>query len=195
MQNIQGFRDTFRGSRSNRYKITGQKSAGEVGTTNLIDPFTLYAKSTSFPGSQIGMIPVSYQGRVIKFTGERQFAEWSIQVYDSATTALTPVKGIHKIFEDWISRGDDPKTHVQRYNNASPSPWEVRFDDIKTDTTGSVAGGDALPAHFNKVLYLFNCWPIDISPIDLSYEAADSFAEFTLTFAYDFHKMNSIITT
>ena len=61
MPNIQGFRDTFRGSRSNRYKITGQKSAGGVGVDTMVDPFILYAKSTSFPGSQIGMIPVSYQ--------------------------------------------------------------------------------------------------------------------------------------
>ena len=41
--------------------------------------------------------------------------------------------------------------------------------------------------YYNKTMELYNCWPIDISAIDLNYEAADSFAEFTLTFAYDYH--------
>ena len=178
--NIQGFRDTFRGSRSNRYKITGQKSAGEVGTTNLIDPFTLYAKSTSFPGSQIGMIPVSYQGRVIKFTGERQFAEWSIQVYDVSQTSDS--NNLRDMFERWIEESDAANRHQQRYDNASTSPWLVEFDDIDADTVGGYG------AKYQKKMELYNCWPIDISAIDLNYEAADSFAEFTLTFAYDYHR-------
>ena len=192
---IQGFRNGFSSSRSNRYKITGQKSAGKNGGIASDVPFTLYAKSTSFPGSQIGMIPVSYQGRVVKYSGERQFAEWSIQVYDSAVAASSPTTSIRKMFEDWISRGDQPLTHVQRYDNASPSPWEIRFDDIQTTTVGAQTGGASTPGDFKKVLYLFSCWPIDISPIDLNYEAADSFSEFTLTLAYDFHKKTSDIST
>lgn len=178
--NIQGFRDTFRGSRSNRYKITGQKSAGGVGTVNLIDPFTLYAKSTSFPGSAIGMIPVSYQGRVIKFTGERQFTEWSIQVYDVSKTS--DPNNLRDMFERWIEESDAANLHKQRYDNASTSPWLVEFDDIDTDTVGGNG------AKYQKQMELHNCWPIDISAIDLNYEAADSFAEFTLTFAYDYHR-------
>jgi hypothetical protein len=60
------------------------------------------------------------------------------------------------------------------------SPWTIEFDDTN-DEQGS--GGNV----YNKKMELYNCWPIDISAIDLNYEAADSFAEFTLTFAYDYH--------
>jgi hypothetical protein len=183
MPDIQTFRDTFRGSRSNRYKITGQKSAGGLaGVANLIDPFILYAKSTSFPGSQIGMIPVSYQGRVIKFTGERQFTEWSIQVYDASLAS--DANNLRDMFEKWIEESDAANLHKQQYDNASNSAWLVEFDDVAADTSG---GNDV---KYNKTMSLFNCWPIDISPIDLSYEAADSFSEFTLTFAYDYHTEN-----
>jgi hypothetical protein len=164
---IKGFRAGFQGSRSNRYKITGTSPTGTI-TDNA---FELYAKSVSFPGSAIGMIPVSYQGRVVKFTGERQFAEWSIQVYDSAGP------GLRELFEAWIEQCDGANTHIQKYDNAAAS-WTVKFDDTGTDTT---SGG------FQKTMTLYNCWPIDISAIDLNYEAADSFAEFTLTFAYDYH--------
>ena len=169
MPTIQGFRNNFQGSRSNRYLITGATPSGVDAISE--QTFQLYAKSVSFPGSQIGMIPVSYQGRVVKFTGERQFAEWSIQVYDSAGP------GLRELFEAWIEQCDGADTHIQKYDNAAAS-WTVQFDDTGTDTT---SGG------FQKTMTLFNCWPIDISAIDLNYEAADSFAEFTLTFAYDYH--------
>ena len=170
MPTIQGFRDNFQGSRSNRYKITG--STSPVGAISDAT-FELYAKSVSFPGSQIGMIPVSYQGRVVKFTGERQFAEWSIQVYDSAGT-----DNLRELFETWIEQCDGANTHKQKYDNAAAS-WTVQFDDTGEDTSSSTT--------FQKTMTLYNCWPIDISAIDLNYEAADSFAEFTLTFAYDYH--------
>ena len=178
---IQGFRDTFRGSRSNRYKITGTMPNG-LGT--LDDSFTLYAKSVSFPGSQIGMIPVSYQGRVIKFAGERQFAEWSVQVYDVSTNATgTTSVDIRTQLEQWIEDCDGANTHKQRFNNAATAMWTVQFDDIDVNESG----GGIIPK-YNKTMQLYNCWPIDISAIDLNYEAADSFAEFTLTFAYDYHR-------
>jgi len=166
MPTIQGFRDTFEGSRSNRYKITGNVPDDIAEITD--NAFELYAKSVSFPGSAIGMIPVSYQGRVVKFTGERQFAEWSIQVYDS-----TGPDNLRELFETWIEKSDGANTHKQKYDNAAAS-WTVQFDDTGADS-------------FQKTMTLYNCWPIDISAIDLNYEAADSFAEFTLTFAYDYH--------
>lgn len=176
---IQRFRKGFSSSRSNRYKITGTMP-NDLGT--LDNSFTLYAKSVSFPGSQIGMIPVSYQGRVIKFAGERQFAEWSVQVYDvSNNNATNTYVDIRTQLEEWIEDCDSANTHIQRFNNAATT-WTVEFDDINDDTSG---GG--VDPTYKKKMELYNCWPIDISAIDLNYEAADSFAEFTLTFAYDYH--------
>ena len=178
--NIQTFRNDFSSSRSNRYKITGTMPDG---LGKLDDSFTLYAKSVSFPGSQIGMIPVSYQGRVIKFAGERQFAEWSVQVYDVSNSATgTESVDIRTQLEQWIEDCDGANTHTQRFNNAATSKWTVQFDDIDDNTSG----GNGV--EYKKTMELYNCWPIDISAIDLNYEAADSFAEFTLTFAYDYHQ-------
>ena len=76
--NIDNFREKFDGVRANRYKIvTG-------GNSTLGKNAELYVKALSIPGTQIGMIPVSFQGRQIKFAGERQFGEWAVTVYDSA---------------------------------------------------------------------------------------------------------------
>jgi hypothetical protein len=187
---VQDFRNNFKGTRSNRFIITpGNPPTGidpVTGGKPEVDDFKLYAKATSYPGSAIGMIPVSYQGRVVKYSGERQFAEWSIQVYDSSVASGI---NLRKYFENWITLGDHPLTHKQQYNIASQTPWQVAFDDI----IASGAGGGVTPT-YKKTLFLHNCWPIDISAIDLNYEAADSFAEFTLTLAYDFHKKTDSIT-
>ena len=181
---VQDFRDKFKGTRSNRFIITpGTPPTGIVlptGGKPAEEDFILYAKATSYPGSAIGMIPVSYQGRVIKYSGERQFTEWSIQVYDSSVASGI---NLRKYFENWMTLGDDPETHVQHYNIGSKSPWKIEFDDINISITEAPV--------YKKPLFLFNCWPIDISAIDLNYEAADSFAEFTLTLAYDFHKKDN----
>lgn len=170
--NVDEFRSGFKGVRSNRYIITGIGPAG-VGTLPA-DQFTLYAKATSFPGSAIGMIPVSYQGRIIKFSGERSFAEWAIQVYDSSADS----DSMRLYFEKWINAMDDHSTHVVNYNLCAPT-WTVSYDQGAT-TTGTA---------YNKTMVMHKVWPVDISPIDLSYESVDSFAEFTLTLAYDHHAM------
>ena len=191
---VQDFRDKFKGTRSNRFIITPGNPPTGIDSTGSIptdEHFKLYAKATSYPGSAIGMIPVSYQGRVVKYSGERQFAEWSIQVYDSSSVSGV---NLRKYFENWITLGDHPLTHKQQYNIASRTPWQVAFDDIIASEPGvGGAGGGGAPT-YKKTLFLHNCWPIDISALDLNYEAADSFAEFTLTLAYDFHK-KTISTT
>lgn len=173
--NVDQFRSGFRGVRSNRYIITGNTVEG-VGTLPA-DEFTLYAKATSFPGSAIGMIPVSYQGRIIKFSGERSFAEWAIQVYDSSSDA----NALRKHFEKWINAMDHHSTHVMNYNLCA-AHWDIEYDQQKTGTTTT-------GSNYQKKMRMHNVWPVDISPIDLSYESVDSFAEFTLTLAYDHHEI------
>ena len=170
MTNIENFRAQFQGVRANRYKVV--PTGGPSGT---LDPITaeIYIKALSIPGSQIGMIPVSFQGRQIKFSGERQFGEWAFTVYDSAD------KNVRNKFEDWISLMDSPLEHIVKYNQTGD--WDVYYNDAVGQ--GHPGGSLNSPKGFR----LHNCWPVDISPIDLSYDMVDSFAEFTITLAYDYH--------
>jgi len=178
--NITGFRNQFVASRSNRYLIT---PSGPLGQPLGLDVqhMQLFAKATSVPGTQIGMIPVGYRGRIIKFAGERQYGEWVIQVYDGTIRGEQGNGNIRKIMEDWIERTNSSIEHKVRLNTASESPWEVAWFDTNGDGYGRGSGD------FSQKFLLHNCWPIDISPIDLSYDQADAFSEFTLTLAYDFH--------
>jgi hypothetical protein len=177
-QNINAFRTAFTASRSNRYLITPYPPEDlELGLD--VSHMRLFAKATAIPGTQIGMIPVGYRGRIIKFAGERQFGEWVIQVYDG-TIRGEPQGNIREIMENWIELTNSSKDHEVRLNTASTSPWTVEWFDTN-DGFGEGTGD------FTQTFELHNCWPIDISPIDLSYDQADAFSEFTLTLAYDYH--------
>jgi hypothetical protein len=128
------------------------------------------------------MIPVGYKGRIIKFAGERQFGEWVIQVYDG-TIRGEPQRNIREIMENWIELTNSSIEHVVRLNTASDGPWTVKW----FDTDDGIGIGTINDSDFKQTFKLHNCWPIDISPIDLSYDQADAFSEFTLTLAYDYH--------
>ena len=165
--NIDTFRSGFDGVRANRYRVV----PGDL--SSLGTNAELYVKALSIPGSQIGMIPVSFQGRQIKFAGERQFGEWAITVYDSAQD------NGRKSFESWMDKLDGASEHGQSYNVAEE--WRVFYNDAANQghPEGSLGGSNGFR--------LVHCWPVDISPIDLSYDMVDSFAEFTVTIAYDYH--------
>lgn len=168
---LTSFRNTFRGIRSNRYTL----SCPIPGLANWDEK--VYVRALSLPGTNIGMIPVAYQGRVVKFSGERQFGEWTVQVYDSS------VRDIRKQLELWVQRMDNAATHAQNHNFVSESPWTVNYGDDVNGTHAGFIGPSA-----TRRMKLYNCWPIDISPIDLSHDSYDTFAEFTLTIAYDYHE-------
>jgi hypothetical protein len=184
---VQSFRTQFSASRSNRYGIDfilpGYAGSLDQGA------FRIFAKATSVPGSIVNFIPVGHQGRIIKFGGERQFGEWVIQVYD----AYSGKYNIRKVFEEWINKANDRRTNTHQFDIGTGVNWTVNWDDITHTLSagaGTGPGGQSMgspSSSYTKKLRLYNCWPSDISPIDLSYDQADAFSEFTVTMNYDYH--------
>ena len=73
---------------------------------------------------------------------------------------------------------DTRDTHEINYNNAN-SNWTVEYMDMSGTQSNS---------QYQKKISLVNCFPIDVSAIDLSYDVPDTFAEFTVTLTYDYWK-------
>jgi len=169
------FRKTFSGIRANRYSLDCPfpTNAG----FDLAEK--VYVRAISFPGSNIGMIPVAYQGRVVKYSGERQFGEWTMQVYDSSD------RDLRKRLEDWMQTCDNASSHA--YNSDVSRDWVVNYGDDTHTNFGTTHPGHIGPGT-RRSLKLRSCWPTDISPIDLSHDSYDTFAEFSLTIAYDYHE-------
>lgn len=183
---IRDFRHNFFGTRPNRFKISGSfptaVTTGTASTANVSNQpasdttarFDVYCKATSLPGSSIGVIPVAWQGRIVKFSGERTYADWSIQIYDSST----PGQILKQTFEKWINLMNHRESHILDYSLTSD--WVVYHGDVVNSVSS-----DADSGHTQSHV-LRHCFPIDISPIDMSYDMTDTFAEFTVTMAYDF---------
>ena len=177
MPTLNEFRNNFFGVRPNRFLIEAQWPTG-VASPDLNDLF-IYVKAADLPGSTIGTINVAWQGRIIKFSGERTYADWVINVYDSNI----PAKDLRTGFEAWMEAMDGRNTHAINYNLVSD--WVIRYSDVNPGTSFTDVPTQ-IPANFNKAVKLKNCFPTDIGPITLNYDVSDSFSEFTVQIAYDY---------
>lgn len=174
MATIDNFRQGFKGVRANRFRVAGTFPSGIEAGNIPAGTFEFYCKAASVPGSAVGVIPVGYKGRPIKFSGERTYADWLVQIYDSTDTDL------RTNFERWIEAMDGRNSHQINYNVAGGNvTWTVEYME---QAPGSTQSGNS----YQKKIKLVNCFPIDLSPIELSYDSPDTFSEFTVTLTYDY---------
>ena len=170
---IDTFRKSFVGVKANRFKITGLLPAiPNLSSSGLNKSLDIYCKASQFPGSSVGLVNLNYRGRPIKFPAERAAADWPIQVYTSSLDN----EDLRTIFQKWIDYINDGEHKSMNYK-AYASEWTVQYDDIK---------GRKSDSRYTKICSLNNVFPIDISPIELTEDVTDVFAEFTLTLTYDY---------
>lgn len=157
------------GARSNLYKVT--LPSGALG--GVEDDFGFLCKAAQLPGSTLGVIDIPFMaGRRYKLAGDRTFADWT-------TTILADQnQKIRQALED-LQREYSPTDYNSSVGKTRNGSVETDFNDIiveQLDTLG-------------KSIYKFtlvNCWPSDISTIDLSYDSTDTLEEFTVTWSYDY---------
>lgn len=177
MATLNEFRNRFFGVRPNRFMVETTWPTGVV-SPNLED-LNIYVKAADLPGTTVGQINVAWQGRVVKFAGERVYADWAINVYD----CNIPAKDLREGFERWMEAMSGRNTHQINYNLVSD--WIVRYSDVVSGTTQTPENTQS-PNNFNKSVRLKNCFPVDLGPVTLNYDLADSFSEFTVQIAYDY---------
>lgn len=181
---LNSFRNQFFGVRPNRFLIeTATDSESTLKGLFATDTLFVYVKAADLPGSTIGTIPVAWQGRVVKFSGERMYADWSINCYESNIAA----KDLREGFEKWMELMDTRNGHNINYNLTLD--WIVRWSDneeSKTFSKISDTGKSQDSKDFNKAIKLKHCFPTDIGSVTLNYDLSDSFSEFTITMAYDY---------
>jgi hypothetical protein len=175
MGKIDDFRQNFAGVKSNRFKITGgipSSLSSQINSSAFNEALEIYCKATQFPGSSVGSINLNYRGRPVKFPAERSAADWAIQVYSSSLDT----KDLRTLFQRWIdfiNSGNHDKMNWKAY----AGEWVVSYDDMFGSKSNS---------KYEKLCSLINVFPIDISPIELTNDATDVFAEFTVTLTYDY---------
>ena len=170
---IQTFKQKFGGgTRANRFEVistSGWPTGVSVDPTNT--KFKVFA--ASMPQAEVGTITVPYRGRVLYFAGDRNYGSWIISVYDDSGS-----NNLWKAFNKWKELLDGHVTHTVANANYSYSNLQKNWKLNQLGLNGEVL----------RTINLINCWPEQISNIDLNMSKAD-FAVFSVSLKFDYYEI------
>ena len=166
--NVNTFRQEmkFDGARANLFEVNLQFPF-ELTNGGLNRDVTFKAKSAQIPGSTIGVVPVQYFGREVKFAGNRTFADWTVTILNDEDFA------IRGAFEQWMNSINSHREN-RRTLGAAPQSYTTDGSVKQYGKTGKVEREYAFKGLF----------PTDLSPIDLDWGNNDAIEEYTVTFSY-----------
>jgi hypothetical protein len=156
------------GARPNLFQVTMNFPTYTSDAATTSQALTFLAKSAQLPGSTVGTVPLFYFGRELKFAGNRNFADWTIQIINDENFK------IRKGFETWMNAINSHASNLRNGAAVSPSGYSA---DAKVDQYNKI--GDVI-----KSYKFVGSFPVDISPIDLDWGSNDSIEEFSVTLAY-----------
>ena len=135
---------------------------------NAQQKLTFMCKTAQLPGSTLGVVPVQYFGRELKFVGNRTFADWTITVINDEDFA------VRNAFERWMNGINSHALNVR--NPAALTPSSYTVDGLVTQFAKN---GDSIKRY--KFIGLF---PTDVTPIDVDWGSNDTIEEFTVNLSY-----------
>jgi hypothetical protein len=153
------------GARANLFKVIVNNPPVGAGLNTELLSFT--CKGAQLPGSVVAQIDVPFRGRQLKVAGDRTFENWTITVYNEDK------QDVRNSFENWMNIINDVKE-----NSGEKNPTRYQADMIvqQLDRQGKVT----------KEYDIRGGFPVNISAIDLAYDANDAIEEFTVEFAYQY---------
>ena len=169
------------GSRPNLFKVQVTPPTGFAAAD--FANFEYLCRSGSLPSATMGTIEIPMNGgRRLKMGGDRTFSEWTSTILNDENFK------IRSLMESW--QNNIVKTNFEisttlgnrganiAATNTTPAGLygTVMIYQLKED-------GSSVP---NGSYRLKNCWPSDISAIDLSYDTTDAVEDFTVTWTYDY---------
>jgi hypothetical protein len=129
---------------------------------------TFMCRSSALPGSTIGVVPIQYFGRELKFAGNRTFAEWTMTIINDEDFV------IRNAFERWMNGINSHNLNIRNPVALNPGTYTVDGEIIQYAKVGSVL----------RRYRITGAFPTDVSPIDLDWGSNDSIEEYTVTLAY-----------
>jgi hypothetical protein len=161
------------GARSNLFRVSFPDFK-DTEFAGVVEQFSFLCKGAQLPGSTLGLIEVPFQaGRRFKLAGDRTFPEWTTTIINDANQT---VRAALEALQRQYGLTDYETTSSKILTGAS----ETEFTTLQVeqfDQAGLVS----------CTYQLINCWPTDISTLDLSYDSTDTIEEFTVTWAYDYY--------
>lgn len=165
---------TLGGARASLFQVTLSNPANSVGDIKV--PFMV--RASQIPAAQLGVIEVPYFGRKVRLAGDRTFGQWSVVVINDEDFL------IRNAMEEWSNQINTFQGNLRGFGAASPLLYKSTAQVTQFSKTG-------VPIRE----YTFNgIFPVDISAIDVDWNATDSIQEFQVTFAYDWWEVSGGVT-
>lgn len=152
------------GARANQFRVTLNFPTFVPGSSAAGNKAQFLVEAASLPGQTIGVASVMYRGRQVKLAGERIFDNWSVTVLNDNDF------DIHNAFEAWMQSINNKEQNTGIIN---PLQYTVDMNVEQLDRNG---------ASLKKYTFK-DAWPINISPIGLSFGQNDEVERFTVEFA------------
>ena len=131
---------------------------------------TFMAKAAQLPGSSVGTVPIYYFGRETKFSGNRTFPDWTLQIINDEDFL------IRNALESWMNVMNSHEGNVRSTLAQRPTDYTVEAYVSQYGKTGNVL----------KEYKFIGMFPIDVAPIDLDWGSNDTIEEYSVTFSYQY---------
>jgi hypothetical protein len=135
---------------------------------NAQEKLTFMCKTAQLPGATLGVVPVQYFGRELKFVGNRTFVDWTITVINDEDFV------VRNAFERWMAGINSHGLNIRNPAALTPTGYSV-------DGTVNQFGKNGNIIKKYKFVGLF---PTDLTPIDVDWGANDTIEEFSVTLSY-----------
>ena len=133
----------------------------------LTNDGTFLIKATQLPASTIGVIDVPFRGRKLKVSGDREFADWNVNILNDVSF------GLREGLEEWSER-------IQNHNYALGAP-ELNDYYASAIVRQLDRDGRQLRAYSFEGI-----WPREIEAINLDFESNNAVEDYGVTFAVQY---------
>jgi hypothetical protein len=161
------------GARANQFRVTITPPPG-IAIGLDVRRTSFMCKGTNLPAQELTPIEVPFRGRKIYIAGDREFAETWTTTFINDTDFM-----VRNALERW-SNG---------INDLALNTGVIDPADYQTDLTVEQLDRD------DTILktYIFrSAWPVNISQIELTSEAADTLEEFECTWRYQHFEASGV---
>ena len=136
-------------------------------------------KSAALPATNVGTVELPFRGRVIKVPGDRTYETWTATFYMDDSFSL------RSAYEKWISLTNGVDANLATADIVDT--WEdITISQL--DKFGGSSGRGNNDLKNLRTYKLVQAFPVSVSQVSLAYDNNDSYEEFDVEFAYQYHE-------
>lgn len=161
----------YGGARPSQFKVilTGDIFGADG---EALSDFQFLASATSLPSFITESVQVPYFGRTVKYSGDRVFQDWQVEVLNDADF------GVRNLFERW-SNG----INTLISNRMDEDLWPTNYKQSAEVIQFAQDGRELRRYKFSGL------FPTQIDAIGLSWAAANQIESFNVNFTYDYFEL------